>query len=1262
MSKKFKVVLTVVAVIMSLFAVLAFTTTAEEKEITISYMDAHEPSSGTTSRDSKAYANGNQTVKAGEEFTLPTTANLSYVGEEGYQLVWYTSEGRSYKGGEKVSFTEDTKLFRAVLKEVYSVDEASAALASGSHGALLMCDINAGNAYLNVWGENYAILDLNGFTISFEKNGSIMGGQRSGKVVIGEGTFKVTNPDGKIGNYYVFECKGHSYNGDRNKVIIGKDVTIDAPNFFLAHDSDGSATTGYPWIRIYGTVNVHHILTRGGSTVGNPKIEFFEGCNVTINGPYLTVDRSKPTDTTIYNHQSFEIRIYGGTFNLPAEAANESFWTVDNIANQSALTNENKDLIKIEGGTFILPGNAVPAISEYLTADSVALMSNLYDFIKNNRANAEYEVTYQGIRNAYKIKLTNTGTLTVTDNMGTGLAGTYYYTATKNSGSTDFETIQIFDDADKTIPTTKFKYGLIGNTMLFGTPQMQTDYKLQALTANGVTYQVVVTAQCGNNASHSFNSEADATVEATCQHTAYANYVCSGCGYSAYFNWGETADHAFALANDKKATATTLGEKVFACSECSLSKTYPYTVDPTSLEITVVIRNDDGTFETKTVLASEIFDFAISGVEGAQIYTVSAVKPFGSYKVRNIYGITIPAGIMYVKITSQNYEKYQNVEYGVTEIIVADGANVSFLNIGNLRRVKTIKVGAANVTFGRECSYYTPSNEKRAMSIIETIDLSTPGATVYFDEYAFSGRTTIKNLLLADNSSYTFCYQAFNNGAINNLDLSKNSTYDIKSEAFNGNDFLELIIPDNATNITMAGSPFKSCLTTYMYIGKNFVINSAIGYDMKYLEKVVIMDGVTFGSYIENLFYNAGSADFTTPFYVYNHSTAFLSNGNLPKQTFNNCDGIFFYTVTNGIGTRTDVFNNCADVKDADGNLLYKAWTIYLGIPHSYDNIIDPTCTEKGELDCPCGVYSWNVHDGKWGYATFAEDSDNPGCGTVTVAYKKYQSVHNIKDSTAVAEDTTLEGAQKTYVILPALGHDLKSVITEPLCLVEGEENLVCQREGCDCVQFVRVIDPKGHEMIYTLAYADGFDKAGVRVDKCRDCDDVTTESEAKAIFVALGYSIGPDGKALKAGFSINLDELGAYKAINPDFVFGMVMVNANSVATSETLFVDGELNTTAKGLKIEAESIKYVTWNADIAGFNAEIASSLELVIGLYAIDAEGNVTIMQYVDADKYETTKTYGDMSVNAITFNQVRVGHGLEALVPQATPAPNPGDDE
>ncbi len=205
--------------------------------------------------------------------------------------------------------------------------------------------------------------------------------------------------------------------------------------------------------------------------------------------------------------------------------------------------------------------------------------------------------------------------------------------------------------------------------------------------------------------------------------------------------------------------------------------------------------------------------------------------------------------------------------------------------------------------------------------------------------------------------------------------------------------------------------------------------------------------------------------------------------------------------------------------------------------------------------------------------------------------------------------------------------------------------------------------EAKKHSLITLIDYATGYAAAGVKTVTCKNegCTVCNTSETTKALFSCLGYSVGPDGYSLKAGYKVNITALEEYKALYPSFTFGIVMANANTVVSTQGFFTNGSLNASAKGFMISIESLKYVSWNADVAGFTADNADSLELVIGIYAKDAEGNIKVCQFVNTDKYTTTKTYSDMSLNAITFNQVRVGHGMEALVPQPAPAPA-GDEE
>ena len=185
MKKKLLIFFAVLVVIISTISLMIVTATAEEKKITVSYLNNYNPFHPDPGYDKAAYENGKQIVTAGEEFTLPTTSNSGYLEEEGYQLRWYTHDGRSYKGGETVSFTEDTRLYRVTAKEVYSFSELNSAMTSNSHAAILMTDIYSDGGFVSVWGRNHAILDLGGHTLTISKNGTVMGGQRSANVVLG---------------------------------------------------------------------------------------------------------------------------------------------------------------------------------------------------------------------------------------------------------------------------------------------------------------------------------------------------------------------------------------------------------------------------------------------------------------------------------------------------------------------------------------------------------------------------------------------------------------------------------------------------------------------------------------------------------------------------------------------------------------------------------------------------------------------------------------------------------------------------------------------------------------------------------------------------------------------------------------------------------------------------------------------------------------------------------------------------------------------
>ena len=360
---------------------VAFAICASAAQITISYVNSQDPFDTTNSLDKTAYTDGKQIVEAGESFTLPTTASSSYLETEGYQLIWYTANGKTYKAGQTVSFNEDTRLYRCAAKEVYTTDEFNTAVVSAPYTVILMADIEMTKSLGFEW-QNQFVLDFNGHNLTLNINANGIGAQRAGKHFIGEGTFKLTNPDNKVGNYYVINNKSHSHNGHMGKNTIGVDVTIDAPNYHLYDDGDGACVNGYPWVKIYGKVNVYSLGRVTNANNRSPRIEIYESADITITGKQIFWD----TSSSKINNQKLQLTIYGGNFTLPKEAEKLAFWTNDyydstiHLNPALPLTEANMDAINIYAGSYNL---MLP----------IGLLKDGYSAIHNSETNT-YDVKY----------------------------------------------------------------------------------------------------------------------------------------------------------------------------------------------------------------------------------------------------------------------------------------------------------------------------------------------------------------------------------------------------------------------------------------------------------------------------------------------------------------------------------------------------------------------------------------------------------------------------------------------------------------------------------------------------------------------------------------------------------------------------------------------------------------------------------------------------------------------------------------------------
>ena len=480
---------------------------------------------------------------------------------------------------------------------------------------------------------------------------------------------------------------------------------------------------------------------------------------------------------------------------------------------------------------------------------------------------------------------------------------------------------------------------------------------------------------------------------------------------------------------------------------------------------------------------------------------------------------------------------------------IYDFANESFFNT----KITELKFG--------EGSTYTFSSYPFSNTNIVSVDGSASNVTATFNGSTFSGKTSLEYVAFGENSTYVIGDSAFNGtNPTNDIVFSSTSTFTIGKESFKQTDFASVTFEDNC-NVTFKGTnAFGECTAKELYIGKNVALTNYPFKNFKYLEKLTIMDGVTHASEYE--FENAGSADFATPLVVYNHSYDLVFN----KGMFNNCDGVTLYTVTDNIGTRTDVFMNCGDTNG------YKAWTVYLGIPHPVVEgfISAPNCTEEG-------VTGWVTEESVC------------GCGYQIKEEKvvnKYEKAHNITEATTPAETRTY-----AVTIAAPLGHDYGIEAPVRIDWVYVDKNYfenAKNKHNCT----VCGVDYLGKEIENSAL----FTKKGTSVS------EFTNDAIGHVIFVNLdavdAYNayLG-EGNEIKFGVVAGL-ALDTGKPVNSD---GSVNGNAFAFAFENTDFSILQIKIT--GITNEAQALyccSYVIVGGEVSYLHNETVKSTATAVSL--------------------------------------------------------------
>lgn len=223
-------------------------------------------------------------------------------------LGWYTEDGRTFKPGETITVTEDTRLYQASGATVYNEADLRALLGLGWWCIKLGADIETSSKVSTcLVSGTTSILDLNGHNVTTSAK-TAFGAGRSGLMIVGKGTITHT------GTEHFFTTSRHGAYGDGNqKIYVGSEVTVLTEGTLFYGENNMSGTDAIPKVKVWGTVKAKNLAQVDKTT--NALVEIYEGADVTLTDTVLVRNRAADTEFQMY------INIKGGKITLPADFA-----------------------------------------------------------------------------------------------------------------------------------------------------------------------------------------------------------------------------------------------------------------------------------------------------------------------------------------------------------------------------------------------------------------------------------------------------------------------------------------------------------------------------------------------------------------------------------------------------------------------------------------------------------------------------------------------------------------------------------------------------------------------------------------------------------------------------------------------------------------------------------------------------------------------------------------------------------------------------
>ncbi|MBQ8163295.1 MAG: leucine-rich repeat protein [Clostridia bacterium] len=701
--------------------------------------------------------------------------------------------------------------------------------------------------------------------------------------------------------------------------------------------------------------------------------------------------------------------------------------------------------------------------------------------------------------------------------------------------------------------------------------------------------------------------------ELTCTQDETKTYKCTRCNEDVTVIIKEAQGHSYSVITyPVEATYTSLGIKNVKCANCDAFKEYEYRLDPGGATMTVIM--DDDT--ELSVLASLIFNYTFN--EESQLASISGFNSAftvdeKTYSTNDIKKIVVPFGFNHVGYGFANSYAIEIFDFSLTNSLsVGEGAfrDNKYIEQVILGDNMTIQADAfrcpakmtsliipdnATVVFSINANVFNDNRTLEEIIVGKNANVNFARSNLITDNM----KKTLVKLEIGDGSTVSFGSSSFlYTTALEQFTIGNNCTVNFGSSSFSGSAISQIQIGTEC-DITIGSNAFKgSGLTSFEFSKENTYSLGARAFESaKSLKTVIFEDNSKVSLTGDQAFYSSGVE------YVY-FGKGYTTLNNKLFDCVPTLKTVILMNVTS-IGeyffcTGTD--SSTAEIEGYDALTVYSHASADLSINSNtfanrtangvilYTNATNITSLNKVPYTIYCGIpHEQYEHteaetclaNGYIGYKT-----DCP-CGT---------AVYDV-----------------TYTVYTSASEEASTGSFDSITVIDEFD---------------------GHDVIVTIKYDDGFDKAGSKTTTCSRCSDIDSTATASAIFTANGYSVSENGKALLGGYSINSEALKEYNKYNKALTYGIIMSNASNVTISDGKYTGG------KGVMVSETNENYSTVQYVISGYTAtQQLVDLQLVITLYVVDGNGNMSFIQN------DTAYTTAPASVddNSVSLNSITLGY-------------------